>query len=120
MMRHMRRRYPSNWEQLALACKERAGWRCEHCHVEQYALMHSAKGTPYLIYLHAAHVHHDPANPTPDLIALCVSCHARYDYEHRERERRVALERLRHQHLLAKRRQWNSYGTVQPGKEQQA
>jgi len=103
MMQHLRRRYPPNWEQLARACKERAGWQCEHCHVKQHTLMTSAKGTPYIIYLHAAHTHHDPPNPQPALIALCVSCHARYDAGHRQRQRRIALERLKHRRALAER-----------------
>jgi len=95
-----RKRYPPSWEQLAQACKERAGWRCEHCGVEQYALVESRKGTPYIIYLHAAHKHHDPRNPCPELLCLCISCHAKYDYEHKQREARVRLEILKHLRLL--------------------
>jgi len=96
----LRRRYPRNWEELARACKERAGWKCEDCGIEQYTIVISAKGTPYFIYLHAAHVHHDPANPQPELVALCVACHARMDSAHREREARVHLDMLKHLRLL--------------------
>ncbi|HLI07055.1 MAG TPA: hypothetical protein VKV40_10860 [Ktedonobacteraceae bacterium] len=102
-MQQLKGRYPPNWKHLSHACKERAGWQCEHCHVKQHTLMTSAKGTPYIIYLHAAHTHHDPTNPQPDLIALCVCCHARYDAGHRQRQRRLALERRKHQRLLAER-----------------
>lgn len=26
-----RKRYPDNWNQIALNAKEAAGWRCQHC-----------------------------------------------------------------------------------------
>lgn len=95
-----RKQYPSEWETLAHACKQRAGWQCEHCGIAQYAQATSAKGTPYLIYLHAAHKHHDKDNPQPELIALCIRCHVRYDHDHKQREARVRLERLKHLRLL--------------------
>jgi hypothetical protein len=62
--------------------------------------MVSAKGKPYLIYLHAAHKHHDTHNPQPELIALCVRCHARYDYEHKQRQAQLRIEVMKHLHLL--------------------
>ena len=95
-----RKRYPPSWERLAQACKERAGWQCEHCGVEQYALVESHKGMPYIIYLHAAHKNHDQDNPEPELLCLCISCHARYDYRHKQREAWVRLEILKHLRLL--------------------
>jgi hypothetical protein len=95
MMSHL---YPSNWKRLSRRCKERANWQCEHCGARQYEIVTSRKGTPYFIYLHAAHRRQlDQHNPSPDLMCLCVSCHAKYDYEHKQRERRIALERLKHQ-----------------------
>lgn len=100
MLKWQRQQYPTEWDSLATACKERAGWRCEHCGIAQYAQAISAKGTPYLIYLHAAHKHHDKGNPHPELIALCIACHARYDYTHKQREARVKLEVLKHLRLL--------------------
>ena len=95
-----REQYPANWQELAAACKARAGWECEHCGARQYQLMTSRKGTPYIIYLHAAHVHHDRENPNPELLCLCISCHARYDYRHKQREANVRLERMKHLKLL--------------------
>ena len=92
--------YPLNWKALAQACKARAGWQCEHCGIEQHTLVTSRKGTPYIIYLHAAHKHHDRQNASPDLICLCIVCHARYDREHQEREARVRIEILKHLRLL--------------------
>ena len=92
--------YPDQWEHLAAACKEAANWTCEHCGARQHEVRTSKKGNPYFIYLHAAHKNHDKDNPTPELLCLCVSCHARYDYEHRERQAIVRLECLKHLRLL--------------------
>ena len=39
-------------------------------------------------------------------IALCVRCHARYDYALKQRAARVALERLKHQ----RQREWVRQG----------
>ena len=57
--------YPANWKDLATACKQRAGWRCEECGATEH--------------LGAAHVNHDPENPNPELRCLCWPCHTRYD-----------------------------------------
>jgi hypothetical protein len=93
--------YPANWEELARQCKERANWRCEDCGVPHGAVAISRRtGVVYVVRLAAAHLDHDPWNPSPRLRALCPSCHARYDQSHRERKRWLALERLRHQWLV--------------------
>ncbi len=80
---------------------------CEHCGIAQFMVIESRTGQPYLIYLHAAHA--DPAQsksePQPHLIALCVRCHARYDYAIKQRAARVALERLKHQRQRERARQ---------------
>ncbi len=111
MTGHQRRKYPKEWELLARDCKERADWKCEHCHVEQLATRTSKKGNPYFIYLAACHVHQlDTRNAQPELIALCISCHARYDYQHKQRVRRVELERLKHRKALAARVDYRFYG----------
>ena len=57
--------YPVNWKDLATACKQRAGWRCEECGATEH--------------VGAAHVNHDPGNPNPELRCLCWPCHRRYD-----------------------------------------
>lgn len=89
--------YPPNWDEMARACKQRAGWQCEFCGVPHGTPAVSERtGVVYTIYLAAAHLDHDPWNAEPQLAALCPSCHARYDYSWRERERRVALEQYRH------------------------
>lgn len=101
MIAAVRKHYPPTWEQLATECKERANWQCEHCGAKQYSIAISKKQTPYFVYLHAAHRYQDDQhNPNPQLICLCVSCHARYDYTHRQRLKRIQLEQLRHLRLL--------------------
>jgi hypothetical protein len=103
MMQAYRRHYPQNWEELSRQCKERAGWKCEHCGAEQYELRTSKRGNPYLVYLAAAHKWHDKHNPDPELIALCQSCHARHDWQYKQRQAQVRLEQIRHLQLLIER-----------------
>lgn len=111
MTKQQRSKYPKQWEALAWACKERDGWACVQCGIKQYEQRVSRKGHPYFVYLHAAHKHQgDTRNQYPELITLCISCHARYDCEFREREKRVALERHKHQKLLASRVDLRFYG----------
>lgn len=98
--RHMRRLY-HDWKTRALACKTRDGWICLHCGVRQFSVRYSASGHPYIIYLHAAHVHPDDVRyPDRDLITLCIRCHARYDVNARARAARVRIERLKHRRYL--------------------
>jgi hypothetical protein len=89
--------YPPTWDQLALECKERAGWCCEHCGVAHRSQAVSRRtGVVYIVYLAAAHLDHDPWNFFPRLAALCPTCHGRYDWSWRERQRWLELEVLRH------------------------
>jgi hypothetical protein len=95
-MKH-RSLYPTNWDELASACKEAAGWCCQFCGIAQGTQVVSQyTGVVYPIRLGAAHLDHDPWNPTPRLAALCQSCHMRYDYSWQERQRWLALEEYRH------------------------
>ena len=89
--------YPENWDELAWECKERAGWCCEFCGIAHGTEVVSERtGVVYIVHLAAAHLDHDPWNPEPRLAALCPSCHGRYDYTFRERQRWLELEQLRH------------------------
>jgi hypothetical protein len=89
--------YPKNWAEMAQECKERAGWRCEHCGREHGVLVESNRtGNLYRAWLHAAHLDHDPWNVHPRLAALCPSCHGRYDWQDYERKCWLELEILRH------------------------
>ena len=92
--------YPANWEELALACKQRASWHCEHCGVAHRTPAISRKGRSYIIYLAACHLDHDPWNSDPRLASLCPSCHARYDWLDFQRKEWLSLEAYRHQMLV--------------------
>lgn len=97
LMKH-RWLYPANWEQLALACKEAAHWCCQFCGVAHGSqVIHPLTGEVRTVYLAACHLDHDAWNPAPRLVALCPACHMRYDWSWQQRQRRVALERMRHQ-----------------------
>ncbi len=97
-----RKQYPKNWEALARQCKERAGWKCEQCHIRHGAIRTSRRtGAVYTVFLHAAHKHHDIGNPNPILLCLCPTCHGRYDYQYRMLQKRRNHERLKHKLLLS-------------------
>ncbi len=72
--------YPADWKLRAAACLSRAGYRCEDCGTPHGVLRIGKKSkSPYIVYLHAAHVNHDPENPQAELRALCPSCHLKHD-----------------------------------------
>src|SRR5205809_8020884 len=99
-------RYPRNWRELAIACKKRANWQCEVCHVTQGTerISHHT-GAVYHVFLHAAHTTlHDTSNPNPQLQALCPTCHGRHDWQLRKLEEAGLLETRKHQFLLACRK----------------
>ena len=102
MKRERRKQYPNNWEQLARQCKEQAGWQCEFCDIRNGAERISRRtGACYIVYLHAAHQFHDVGNPDPHLLCLCPTCHGRYDYQYRMRQKWLNHERLKHHLLLS-------------------
>jgi hypothetical protein len=72
--------YPADWKLRAAACLARAGYRCEDCGTPHGVLRVGKRSkSPYIVYLHAAHVNHDPENPQAALRALCPSCHMKHD-----------------------------------------
>lgn len=72
--------YPSDWKLRAAACLARAGYRCEDCGTPHGVLrVGNRSKSPYIVYLHAAHLNHDPENPQAELRALCPSCHMKHD-----------------------------------------
>lgn len=99
-----RKKYPANWTEIATACKQRAGWKCEHCRVKHRAWRKSKRtGRRYRVYLQAAHKNHlERANDQAELLCLCFTCHARYDYQHDQRIQALRLECLKHRRLLQK------------------
>jgi predicted HNH restriction endonuclease len=96
-----RRRYPKDWRKRAKACKEAAGWKCQHCGVQQRSTRISFwTGNVYVVFLQAAHINHDPENPDAELACVCPTCHWHYHRKPRIRAAWVALERMKHQRLI--------------------
>ena len=82
-------RYPVNWNDIALAIKEAADWRCRDC-----GMQCRRPGEPFDTHRRTMSVHHigvDRADGTPgdmhdkqdcrteNLIALCARCHLARD-----------------------------------------
>ena len=91
--------YPSDWKLRAHACLAQAGYRCEDCGTPHGVLRVGKRSkSPYVVYLHAAHVNHDPDNPQAELRALCPSCHMKHD---RHTERKPATARRQGYHVVS-------------------
>ena len=100
--------YPQTWDRLSRECKERAGYKCEHCHVKQGKLRQSRiTGNIYVVYLQAAHVNHDRHNETPVLKCVCPACHWRYYRQRRNKKNEQWL-----------RGYWQSQSLLEPELEQ--
>lgn len=85
-----RNKYPANWEAMALACKEAAGWRCQ---AVGCGMPHMGDGTMGSC-LTVHHPDHDPSNVDARLQALCARCHLK-------EERIFKFEALRLEQCLA-------------------
>lgn len=79
--------YPDNWEAIAAAVKEAAGWKCQKCGKQC-----RRPGEPFDTHrntLTVAHMNHTPQDISPEnLKALCAPCHLRYDANHHAETRR--------------------------------
>jgi hypothetical protein len=98
-----KQRYPDDWDERARARKELAGWRCEQCGAKQgEVLIGKIHKRPYVVWLAAAHLDHDPENPNARLAVFCQGCHLKYDgYLHSSNARRKRYQRERENMLLA-------------------
>jgi 5-methylcytosine-specific restriction endonuclease McrA len=82
--------YPTNWKEISLRIRERAGWKCEFCGAENYK-PHPITGSK--VVLTVAHLDHNPQNCADEnLRALCQRCHLSYDREHRKKIRQLRVE----------------------------
>jgi len=70
-------RYPTNWREISLSVRARAGWRCEWCPAEN-GKPHPVTGS--IVVLTTAHLDHTPENVADEnLVSLCQRCHLAYD-----------------------------------------
>jgi hypothetical protein len=95
-----RRQYPKDWKAMARACKDAADWMCQECGV----LQGTKRRSPWTlrewpVYLQAAHKNHDPANESPELIAVCPRCHWRF-YRKPGQAATWMIEKIKHQKLI--------------------
>jgi hypothetical protein len=93
--------YPKNWDTIALAIKEAAGWRCQECgkacighpDCQEIAILGS-RSERAKVTLTVAHLNHIPADcRSENLRALCAPCHLRYDGSQMHLKRRLKRER---------------------------
>lgn len=87
-----KKRYPKEWNQIAAAVKEAAGWKCQKCGKQC-----RKPGEPFDTHrntLTVAHLNHTPEDMRPEnLLAMCAPCHLRYDAKHHAETRRRNRER---------------------------
>lgn len=90
--------YPDDWDAIALAVKEAAGWRQRRpqtSHRQPGEIFDTHKRT-----LTVMHLNHTPADcRAENLLAACSGCHLRSDGEHR-RLRRLAQSRVKREAML--------------------
>lgn len=86
-----RKKYPADWEKLARAIKEEAGWKCEQC--GKQCRRPGEKLDTHRRTLTVAHLNHKPWDcRRENLKALCAPCHLRYDAKHHAETRRKHMK----------------------------
>lgn len=112
-----RKRYPTNWEEIALKIKNEANWKCEECGREcrksgeslsdfidrivpkvhcakSYDLLDEISTKPTRFVLTVAHLNHVPEDCSrSNLKALCSVCHCRYDLKAMPHKKMLKRER---------------------------
>lgn len=90
--RHIDPDFARKLRETKLACKESAGWQCEHMHPNgqrckaregQLCRKQGRHGRPdswTVVHLHACHLDSDPTNPQPRMICLCARHHMAFDW----------------------------------------
>lgn len=77
--------YPDNWDEIARAVKEEAGWRCQRCW-----RAHDKSRPDAILTVH--HLDRNPSNCKKDnLIALCARCHLQDEARLRAAERAAGI-----------------------------
>lgn len=82
-----RKRYPSDWEDIAYRVKQKADWKCQVCGKQC-----RRPDEPFYTHrrtLTVAHLNHIPEDCSEEnLKAMCAPCHLRYDAAHHAETRR--------------------------------
>jgi 5-methylcytosine-specific restriction endonuclease McrA len=102
-----REKYPPNWNEIATAVKESAGWKCDLCG-KQCRIGRLGKLETHKLTLTVAHINHVESDCRPEnLAALCAPCHLRYDATRKavQRAARRRMLRLANEPLFAESNQ---------------
>ncbi len=76
-----KRRYPADWNAIALAIKHAADWICQDCGMQCRRPGESFDTHKRTMSVH--HIDHVPEHSDPpNLIAWCAACHLRRDAPH--------------------------------------
>ena len=78
-----RKRYPKNWDNIALKVKIKAKWTCQRCGLQCLKPSHDrskfSKSQKAKLTLTVHHRNYKPEDNSPsNLVALCSSCHLYY------------------------------------------
>ncbi len=88
-----RSKYPDNWDDIAAAVKEAAGWKCEKCKLQ--CRFPGDEFDTHKRTLTVAHINHVESDCRDEnLVALCPACHLAYD-ETRKAMQRLAKKRIK-------------------------
>ena len=88
-----RSKYPPDWDDIATAVKEAAGWKCEKCRLQ--CRFPGEEFDTHKRTLTTAHINHIESDCRPEnLIALCSACHLWYDGI-RKTMQRIARKRIK-------------------------
>ena len=91
-----RTKYPDNWDDLAFAIKDAAGWKCEACGKQCYRPGEKHKDTRKTATVaHIVPVEFGGNDPN-NLLCACSVCHLKYDNERRKWQR-LAKKRIERQ-----------------------
>lgn len=83
-----RKRYPREWNQIALQIKEETGWKCQQC--GKQCRRPGETFDTHKRTLTVAHLNHIPEDCRKEnLKAMCAPCHLRYDAAHHAETRRA-------------------------------
>lgn len=88
-----RTKYPVNWDDIAKAIKDEAGWKCQLCGLQ--CRFPGEEFDTHKRTLTVAHINHVAMDyRAENLVALCPRCHLAYD-QTRKVMQRLAKKRIK-------------------------
>src|SRR5260221_8899863 len=95
--------YSDDWDEISLACREKANWQCEQCNIAEGTWrLGKTFSRPYRISLQVAHLNHDTMdNREENLRVLCQACHLKYDGPQHGKHGKATKHRKKRERKLA-------------------